>query len=78
METCDGAHPVLLDQPLAARAGQVAVLPGHLRLALLQQHRQLAPLHLHFEMEEVERGVRLNILGNDTTDSEQFRQFGNL
>lgn len=56
------AHPVLLDESLAPHAGQVAVFPGHLRLALLQQHHHLAPLYLHFKMEEVKGGVRLNIL----------------
>ncbi len=55
-------HPVLLDEPLAPHAGQVAVLPGHLRLTLLQQHHKLAPLHLHFKMQEVKGGVCLNIL----------------
>ena len=55
-------HPVLLDEPLAPHVGQVAVLPGHLRLALLQQHRQLAPLHLHFKMQKVKGGICLNVL----------------
>lgn len=59
------AHPVLLDESLAPHASQVAVLSGHLCLALLQQHHQLAPLHLDFKMQEMKGGVCLNILGNE-------------
>ena len=57
-----GAHPVLLDEPLAADAGQVAVLPGQLRLALLQRRHQPAALHLHLQVQQVEGGVRLYVL----------------
>ena len=67
------AHPVLLDEPLAPHASQVAVLPGQLRLALLQRHHQLAPLHLYFQVEEVKGGICLNILGEEKYRNYQIR-----
>ena len=62
MNRYDDAHPVLLHQPLAAHAGQLAVLTRHLCLALLQRRHQLAALHLHLQVEQVEGGLCLDIL----------------
>lgn len=64
---------MLLDEPLAPHVSQVAVLPGHLRLAFLQQHRQLAPLHLHFKMQEVKGGICLYVLINEKCDNREAR-----
>lgn len=70
------AHPVLLDEPLAARAGQVPVLPAHLGLTLLQQRRQLARFRLHFEAEEVEGSVGLDVLRTNKKNERGERSAG--
>lgn len=66
------AHPVLLDEPLAPHASQVAVFPGHLCLALLQRQHQLAPLYLNFKVQEVKGGICLDILGNKKNNTMQI------
>lgn len=65
---------MLLQETLAPHPNQMAVLPGQLRLALLQGELQPAPLCLHLQAQQVQRDVCLHVLGMKTAFQQQIHE----